>query len=96
MAGTFLRPTAMTWLVLLGLMAAVVPCPGQQDEMEVIERVTQLLEQLKSPDVAKRDEAQAEILKLGPIALGSCIQKKEPSGSPGIRIVRPKNESISI
>ena len=46
MAGTFLRPTAMTWLVLLGfgLMAAVVPCHGQQDEMEVIERVTQLLE----------------------------------------------------
>lgn len=71
MAETSFRPTAITWLVLMGfgLMAAIVPCYGQQDEMEVIERVTQLLEQLKSPDVAKRDEAQADILKLGPIAL---------------------------
>jgi len=48
---------------------AIMPCLGQQDEMEIIERVTVLLDQLKSPEVAQRDKAQAEILTLGPVAL---------------------------
>ena len=71
MAGNAIRSGA---LVRFGLLIAVVhgaalPCPGQQDEMEIIERVAILLDQLKSPEVARRDKAQAEILTLGPVAL---------------------------
>lgn len=71
MAGNAIKSAA---LIRFGLLFAVVhgaalPCPAQQDEMEIIERVSILLEQLKSPEVALRDQAQAEILALGPVAL---------------------------
>ncbi|MEE2827460.1 MAG: hypothetical protein VYE64_12610 [Planctomycetota bacterium] len=71
MAGNTIRSGA---LIRFGLLIAVVhgaaqTAPGQQDEMEIIERVAILLDQLKSPEVARRDKAQAEILTLGPVAL---------------------------
>ena len=59
MAGNAIKSAA---LIRFGLLFAVVhgaalPCPAQQDEMEIIERVSILLEQLKSPEVALRDQA---------------------------------------
>ena len=71
MTGTKWTPVWVVGWVLLGIgwQGEFTCCLGQQDEMEVIERVTQLLDQLAAPEIAKRDEAQAEILKVGPSAL---------------------------
>ncbi|MCH2183575.1 MAG: hypothetical protein MK108_16370 [Mariniblastus sp.] len=71
MAGNSIRSRVIIRFTLLGavLNGAILPCWGQQDEMEIIERVTVLLDQLKSPEVVRRDQAQAEILTLGPVAL---------------------------
>ena len=79
MAGIVFQSRRVGWGLIIGLAVSsfVSFSVGQQDEMERIERVNQLLEQLKTADVSKRDEAQAELLKMGSLVLDQIEIEKD-------------------
>ena len=64
------RPLKILLLALLLFLAlASDQAVAQSDEMERIERVSQLQDQLDSEQISQRDAAEQELIKLGPFAL---------------------------
>jgi hypothetical protein len=67
--GAKLFPTGLLSALIAGLLCFPSSLAAQTEEMEVADNVRVIQEQLKSPNFDERDEAEAEIIKLGSSAL---------------------------